>query len=125
MSRGSRGASRPQKTWPRHSGSGCGRSFPTGCCGRSASGRPIRTGPKSVTLPDGPASAGAERSREPADAARELRRRYTPADLTVFTREEASRFIPQGDGDPQHDIVLAWELLYRLEPELYERLASA
>jgi len=78
-----------------------------------------------VTLPDGPASAGAERSREPADAARELRRRYTPADLTVFTREEASRFIPQGDGDPQHDIVLAWELLYRLEPELYERLASA
>ena len=78
-----------------------------------------------MTLPDGPASAGAERSREPADAARELRRRYTPADLTVFTREEASRFIPQGDGDPQHDIVLAWELLYRLEPELYERLASA
>jgi len=78
-----------------------------------------------VTLPDGPASAGAERSREPADAARELRRRYTAADLTVFTREEASRFIPQGDGDPQNDIVLAWELLYRLEPELYDRLASA
>jgi SAM-dependent methyltransferase len=45
--------------------------------------------------------------------------------LGVFTRDEASRFIPQGDGDPQSDVVLAWELLYRLEPELYNRLASA
>jgi SAM-dependent methyltransferase len=45
--------------------------------------------------------------------------------LGVFTREEASRFVPQGDGDPQNDVVLAWELLYRLEPELYDRLASA
>src|SRR5215471_10836752 len=124
MSRGSRGAFRPQKTWPRHSGSGCGRSFPTGCCGRFVSGRPIRTGLKSVTRPEVPASAGAERSTGPAGAARELRRRYTAADLTVFTREEARRFVPQGDGDPQNDVVLAWELLYRLEPELYDRLAS-
>jgi SAM-dependent methyltransferase len=61
-----------------------------------------------------------------ADApARALRSRYTAADLGVFTREEASRFVPLGDGDPQHDVVLAWELLYRLEPELYDRLASA
>jgi SAM-dependent methyltransferase len=43
----------------------------------------------------------------------------------VFTREEARRFVPRGDGDPRHDVVLAWELLYRLEPELYDRLASA
>jgi len=43
----------------------------------------------------------------------------------VFTREEARRFVPRGDGDPQNDVVLAWELLYRLEPELYDRLASA
>jgi len=43
----------------------------------------------------------------------------------VFTREEARRFVPPGDGDPQKDVVLAWELLYRLEPELYDRLASA
>ena len=56
---------------------------------------------------------------------RELERRYTAADLHVFTREEASRFVPYGDGDPQTDIVLAWELLYRLEPELYDRLAGA
>ena len=53
-----------------------------------------------------------------------MRRRYTAADLGVFTREEARRFIPRGDGDPQDDVVLAWELLYRLEPELYDRLAG-
>jgi SAM-dependent methyltransferase len=43
----------------------------------------------------------------------------------VFTPEEARRFVPRGDGDPRRDVVLAWELLYRLEPELYDRLASA
>jgi len=57
-------------------------------------------------------------------AGRELRERYTAADLAVFTRDEARRFVPQGDGDPRSNIVLAWELLYRLEPELYDRLAS-
>jgi SAM-dependent methyltransferase len=51
--------------------------------------------------------------------------RYTAADVAVFTRDEASRFVPGGDADPHGDIVLAWELLYRLEPELYDRLASA
>jgi SAM-dependent methyltransferase len=60
----------------------------------------------------------------PNDPGRELRRRYTPADVGVFTREEASRFVPRGDADPRTDVVLAWELLYRLEPELYDRLAS-
>ena len=61
----------------------------------------------------------------PARAGRELRSRYTAADLCVFTPEEGSRFVPQGDGDPRTDVTLAWELLYRLEPELYDRLASA
>jgi SAM-dependent methyltransferase len=61
----------------------------------------------------------------PHPAGRELRTRYTTADLGVFTAEEARRFIPDGDGDPGTDIVLAWELLYRLEPELYDQLASA
>ena len=61
----------------------------------------------------------------PARAGRELRSRYTAADLCVFTPEEASRFVPRGDGDPRTDVTLAWELLYRLEPELYDRLASA
>ena len=52
-------------------------------------------------------------------------RRYTAADTGVFTRDEATRFSPPGAGDPQQDATLAWELLYRLEPELYDRLASA
>jgi len=43
----------------------------------------------------------------------------------VLTRDEASRFMPDGGGDPQTDATLAWELLYRLEPELYDRLATA
>jgi SAM-dependent methyltransferase len=60
-----------------------------------------------------------------ARAGTELRRRYTAADLTVFTPEEASRFVPRGHGDPHGDMDLAWELLYRLEPELYDRLATA
>ena len=72
-----------------------------------------------------PVRVSTELSGAPAGAPRELRRRYTAADLAVFTRAEASRFVPQGEGDPQNDVVLAWELLYRLEPGLYDRLASA
>ena len=48
-----------------------------------------------------------------------------PGQVSVFTRDEARRFVPSGDGDPQKNVVLAWQLLYRLEPELYDRLASA
>jgi SAM-dependent methyltransferase len=55
---------------------------------------------------------------------RELRSRYTKADLAVLTPAEASHLVP-GGGDPQSDLLLAWELLYRLEPELYDRLATA
>jgi SAM-dependent methyltransferase len=55
----------------------------------------------------------------------ELHTRYTTADLAVFTAEEARRFVPGGHGDPRSDAVLAWELLYRLEPDLYDQLASA
>ncbi len=61
----------------------------------------------------------------PAWSSAELRRRYTAADLGVFTPEEARRFVPRPDGDPRRDVILAWELLYRLEPELYDRLAGA
>ena len=43
----------------------------------------------------------------------------------MLTADEARRFVPHGAGDPQTDIALAWELLYRLEPELYDRLVSA
>ncbi|HLI37882.1 MAG TPA: class I SAM-dependent methyltransferase [Streptosporangiaceae bacterium] len=78
-----------------------------------------------MTGPEAAARVVREPPRTLARAGRELRRRYTAADLSVLTREEASRFVPRGDGDPQTDAVLAWELLYRLEPELYDRLASA
>jgi SAM-dependent methyltransferase len=57
--------------------------------------------------------------------ARELQTRYTAADLGVLTQEEARRFLAVGSGDPRTDVTLAWELLYRLEPELYDRFVSA
>jgi SAM-dependent methyltransferase len=60
-----------------------------------------------------------------AVAGRAVQRRYTARDLDVLTSEEASRFVPHGDGDPRTDLALAWELLYRLEPELYDQLARA
>jgi SAM-dependent methyltransferase len=57
--------------------------------------------------------------------ARELRIRYTVADLEALTAQEARRFLRDGHADPQADLPLAWELLYRREPELYDRLATA
>jgi SAM-dependent methyltransferase len=56
---------------------------------------------------------------------RDVRTRYTPADVGVLTQDEARRFLASGTGDPRTDVTLAWELLYRLEPELYDRLVSA
>jgi SAM-dependent methyltransferase len=56
--------------------------------------------------------------------ARDLRTRYTVADLDVLSAEEARRFLGGSYSDPQVDMSLAWELLYRREPELYDRLAS-
>jgi SAM-dependent methyltransferase len=64
-------------------------------------------------------------SEDPAPRGRNLRSRYTAADLRILTRDEARRFTPGGTGDPQADLTLAWELLYRLEPDLYDRLATA
>ena len=54
-----------------------------------------------------------------------LQRRYATADLCVLTEDERTRFVGIPPGDPQTDVTLAWELLYRLEPELYDRLVSA
>jgi Ribosomal RNA adenine dimethylase len=56
---------------------------------------------------------------------RELQTRYTAADVSVLTPDEAVRFAPGGAGDPRTDAALAWELLYRLEPDLYDRLVGA
>src|SRR5262245_57678844 len=114
MSHGSRGASRPPRTWPSRSGSGSALSCPMGCCTRSACGRRTRTGPRSVAASETPPRRG-----------RELLRRYTAEDVGVLSEEEARRFVRAGAGDPQADLDLAWELLYRLEPALYDRLATA
>jgi SAM-dependent methyltransferase len=54
-----------------------------------------------------------------------LLRRYSAADVAVLTDEERRRFAPDESADPRSDEPLAWELLYRLEPELYERLVAA
>jgi SAM-dependent methyltransferase len=55
----------------------------------------------------------------------ELARRYSAADVGVLTEDEAKRFAPGETADPRSDPTLAWELLYRLEPDLYERLVAA
>src|SRR6266536_2651954 len=86
-----------------------------GCCGRSAYGRPTRTGPRLVITPE----------TQPARLRRDLRTRYTASDLGVLTHDEARRFVSHRCADPQTDVTLAWELLYRLEPDLYDRLVSA
>ena len=61
----------------------------------------------------------------PTGGARGLRTRYTVADLDALSAEEARRFVVGGPGDPHVDASLAWEVLYRREPELYDRLARA
>src|SRR5262245_63299175 len=107
MSRGSKAASRPPRTSSWLSGNGCARSSRRARCSQSACGRSTRIGPRSVVTAEDPTRLG-----------RELRRRYTAADLGVLTPDELSRLAPDGEGDPQADATLAWELLFRLEPEL-------
>ena len=55
----------------------------------------------------------------------ELSRRYTSVDLGILTEEEARRFGVDGRRGSEENLALAWELLYRLEPELYDRLVQA
>ena len=105
---------RLRRTWPPRSGRGSVQSSRRDRCGRFGCGRPTRTGRKSVITSETRRRRG-----------RELRARYTAADLGVLTPEEAGRFLSDGAGDPETDITLAWELLYRLEPGLYDRLISA
>jgi SAM-dependent methyltransferase len=51
--------------------------------------------------------------------------RYSKQDLSIFTPEERAHLRITDSSDPSRDPELAWELLYRLEPELYDRLATA
>jgi len=58
----------------------------------------------------------------------ELVRRYGPEQLAVFTDEEVERFLgPVGGPSAPWEVAgpaVAWELLYRIEPGLYERLVA-
>jgi len=63
--------------------------------------------------------------RQPERRGPDLRHRYTIADTDVLSDEEVRRFIGDGSPDPQINVALAWELLYRREPDLYDRLAQA
>jgi SAM-dependent methyltransferase len=54
-----------------------------------------------------------------------LMERYSSADLQILSEEESQRFLEGTTADPQRNPSLAWELLYRLEPELYDRLVTA
>src|SRR6266568_4702984 len=108
--------SRPRKTlrWP--SGHGCSRTFSRGRCAECGCVRPRRTGPSAAMMAEAVGQAA---------TAVPLMERYSAADLRVFSAEESSRFLERTIADPQRDATLAWELLYRLEPELYERLVAA
>jgi len=54
-----------------------------------------------------------------------LSQRYSRSDLSVLSADDQARFLNGGPADPQQNPTLAWELLYRLEPELYDRLVRA
>lgn len=54
---------------------------------------------------------------------RPLLQRYGPGAISVFDAAERCRFF-NADGEPVDQEQLAWELLYRLEPALYERLIA-
>jgi SAM-dependent methyltransferase len=60
-----------------------------------------------------------------AVSANPLMERYSASDLRVFSSEEADRYLDGVIADPRRNASLAWELLYRLEPDLYERLVAA
>ena len=66
----------------------------------------------------------AERAAPPRRGRASLSSRYTTADLDVFTDAERRRFLGAG-GAPREGVELAWELLYRHDPQLYDRFVSA
>ena len=54
-----------------------------------------------------------------------LLERYSREDMAAISPDERRRLFIEDRADPERDPGLAWELLYRLEPELYDRLAVA
>jgi SAM-dependent methyltransferase len=65
-----------------------------------------------------------DKAEPPPPRDRSLSSRYTHADIGVFTPAEKRRFLGRGE-DPGRNMELAFELLYRLDPRLYDRLVSA
>jgi SAM-dependent methyltransferase len=54
-----------------------------------------------------------------------LLERYSREDVAAISPEERRRLLIEDRADPQRESGLAWELLYRVEPELYDRLVVA
>jgi SAM-dependent methyltransferase len=54
-----------------------------------------------------------------------LLERYSREDVAAISPDERRRLLIEDRADPQRDSGLAWELLYRVEPELYDRLVVA
>ncbi|MEA2634634.1 MAG: Methyltransferase domain [Chloroflexota bacterium] len=54
-----------------------------------------------------------------------LLERYSQQDLAAISVDDRRHLLIDGSADPQRDPSLAWELLYRLEPKLYDRLVTA
>jgi len=54
-----------------------------------------------------------------------LLERYSRQDVAALAPDERRRLLAEDRADPRRDTGLAWELLYRLEPELYDRLVVA
>jgi SAM-dependent methyltransferase len=52
-----------------------------------------------------------------------LSERYTAQAVSVFDADERARFLDEA-GRPRHPDELPWELLYRIEPDLYARLVA-
>ena len=54
-----------------------------------------------------------------------LLERYAPEDVAAISPDDRRRLLIDDSADPQRDPDLTWELLYRLEPALYDRLVLA
>jgi SAM-dependent methyltransferase len=54
-----------------------------------------------------------------------LLERYSQEDLAAISAEDRRHLLIDDSADPHRDPGLTWELLYRAEPELYDRLATA
>jgi SAM-dependent methyltransferase len=70
-----------------------------------------------------PAAEGAGPRALPRNQA--LPSRFSAADLDAFNDAERRRFLGGDGGDRLCGAEVAWELLYRRDPRLYDRLASA